>query len=114
MGRVASTAISFIIRAVEILNFRVALIEMEMQIVFAIGADKQAGKHILFALVGNALAYLAALLLYLFLCGPVNNSFVNVFENSPILRVVFKAFFVFVGFAVSFEVDNIAAILLCA
>ena len=56
MGRGAGAAVAFIIGTVEISDLRVPLIEMKMQVVSAIGTDQQTGKHILFALLGAALA----------------------------------------------------------
>ena len=63
MGRGASAAVALIIGTVAISDLRVSLIEVEMQVVSAIGTDQQAGKHILLALVGSALADFAPFLL---------------------------------------------------
>ena len=52
MRRAASTPVALIVGAVEILDFRIALIEVEMQVVAAIGTDQQARKHTGFTLMG--------------------------------------------------------------
>ena len=91
MGRGASAAVALIIGTVEISDLRVSLIEVEMQVVPAIGTDQQAGKHILLALVGSALADFAPFLLNLLPHGAINNRLMDIFENHPIFTVVFDS-----------------------
>lgn len=90
MGRGASAAVALIIGTVEISDFRVSLIEMEMQVVSAIGTDQQAGKHILLALVGSALADFTPFLLNLLPHGAVNDRLMDIRENHPIFTVIFN------------------------
>ena len=96
MGRGAGAAVALIIGAVEISDFWVSLIEMEMQVVSAIGTDQQPGKHILFALVGAALADFTPFLLNQFPHGTVNNWLMDVFENHPIFTVIFDPLLIFI------------------
>ena len=112
MGRGAGAAVAFIIGTVEISDLRVPLIEMKMQVVSAIGTDQQTGKHILFALVGAALADFAPLLLHLLKYGSFDDRLVDILEDDPILTVILQPLFVFVGFGVGLEVENVTAILL--
>ena len=112
MGGLAGTTVALVVGAVEILDFRVALIEVEVQIAAAVCADKQAGEHIVFSVAGTAFAHLSALLLYLFKHGTFNNGFVNILKHYPIFRVVMNPLLVLVGLGVGFEVQNIPAILL--
>jgi hypothetical protein len=81
-------AAAVVVGAVEILNIMVALIEMEIEIAAAIGAPQKAGKHIFLAVKGLALAYLPALLLYLFPYFPLDDGRVYVLENRPIFLAV--------------------------
>ncbi len=97
MGRGAGAAVAFIIGAVEISYLRISLIEMEMQVIPAIGTDQQTGKHILFALVGAALADFPPFLLNLLPHGTVNDRLMDVFENHPIFTVIFDPLLVLVG-----------------
>ena len=48
VGGLTGTTVALVVGAVEILDFRVALIEVEVQIAAAVCADKQAGEHIVF------------------------------------------------------------------
>ena len=63
-GRGAGAAIALVVGAVEILDLRIALIEMKVKVAAAISADQQAGKHIVFSIVGAALTDFAPLLLH--------------------------------------------------
>ena len=112
MGRGASAAVALIIGTVEISDLRVSLIEVEMQVVPAIGTDQQAGKHILLALVGSALADFAPFLLNLLPHGAINNRLMDIFENHPIFTVVFDSLLIFVRLGVGLKIEDIAAILL--
>ena len=97
MGRGAGAAVALIVGAVEISDLRVSLIEMEMQVVSAIGTDQQTGKHILFALVGAALADFTPFLLNLLPHGAVNDRLMDILENHLILTVIFDPLLVLVG-----------------
>ena len=112
MGRGASAAVALIIGTVEISDLRVSLIEVEMQVVSAIGTDQQTGKHILFALVGAALADFTPFLLNLLPHGAINNRLMDIFENHPIFTVVFDSLLIFVRLGVGLKIEDIAAILL--
>ena len=112
MGGLTGTTVALVVGAVEILDFRVALIEVEVQIAAAVCADKQAGEHIVFSVAGTAFAHLSTLLLYLFKHGTFNNGFVNILEHYPIFRVVMNPLLILVGLGVGFEVQNITTILL--
>ena len=46
MGRSTGAAVALVVGAVEILDLRIALIEMKVKVAAAISADQQAGKHI--------------------------------------------------------------------
>ena len=83
MGGLAGATVALVVGAVEILDFRVALIEVEMQIAAAVCADKQAGEHIVFSVAGTAFAHFSALLLYLLKHGTFNNWLVNIFGTQP-------------------------------
>ena len=112
MGRSAAPTIALVIGAVEILDVGVALIEMEVQVVPAVGADQKAGEHIAFPLMGAALADLATLLLDLLKDCPLNDGFVDILEDDPVFPVIGKPLFVLVRLGVGLEVENITTILL--
>ena len=112
MGGLAGATVALVVGAVEILDFRVALIEVKVQIAAAVCADKQAGEHIVFSVAGTAFAHLSTLLLYLLKHGTFNNGFVNILEHHPIFWVVMNPLLVLVGLGVGFEVQNITTILL--
>jgi hypothetical protein len=56
VGGSTAPAVALIVGAVEILDLRVALIEMEAKIAATISADQKAGEHVMLAFVGAALA----------------------------------------------------------
>ena len=112
MGGSAAPTIALVVGAVEILDVGVALIEMEVQVVSAIGTDQKAGEHIAFSLMGAALADLSALLLDLLKDCPLNDRFVDIFEYHPVLPIILQALFILVRFGVGLKVQNVAAILL--
>ena len=87
-------------------DLRVPLIEMKMQVVSAIGTDQQTGKHILFALVGAALADFPPFLLNLLPHGAVNDRLMDIFENHPIFTVVFDPLLIFVRLGVGLEIED--------
>ena len=104
MSRGTGAAVALVVGTVEIPDFRVSLIEMEVQVVSTISTDQQTGKHILFAFVGTALANLATLLLNLLPHGAVNDRLMDIFENHPIFTVVFDPLLIFVRLGVGLEI----------
>lgn len=112
MGGSTGPTVALVVGAVKILDVGVALIEMKVQIVPAVGADQKAGEHIAFPLMGTALADLAPLLLNLFKDRPLNDGFVDILEDDPVFPVIGKPLFVLVRLGVGLEVKNITAILL--
>lgn len=110
-GRTAPT-VALIVGAVEILDLRVALIEMEVKIAAAISTDQKAGEHVVLTFVGAALADFAPLLLHLLKNRPFDDRLVDILEDDPILTVILQPLFVLVGFGVGLEVENVTAILL--
>ena len=92
MGGSATPTIALVVGAVEILDVGVALIEMEVQVVSAVGTDQKAGEHIAFSLMGAALADLASLLLDLLKDCPLNDGFVDILEDDPVFRSLASRF----------------------
>ncbi|MGW8115284.1 hypothetical protein ACVS9P_09000 [Caproicibacterium sp. NSD3] len=111
MGRSANTPIA-LVGTVEILNVRVPLIEVVMQIVSAVGIDKQAGEHISFSLIGFSFTDFTSFLLYLFPCCAVNARIVHILKDNPIITVVFNPFLILVRFTVCLKIEDVPAILL--
>ena len=112
MGGSTTPTVALIVGAVEILDLRVSLIEVEVKVAAAVGTDQQAGEHIVLAFVGAALADFSPLLLYLLKYGPFDDRLVDVLEDDPIFTVILQPLFVLVGFRIGLEVENVAAILL--
>ncbi len=112
MRRGASTPIALIIGTIEIFDVRVALIEVVMQIVSAVGTDKQTGEHIGFSFIRFPLTDFTPLLLHLFPDGTVNNRIMHVLKDNPIVTVVLNSFLILIGFAVRLEIQDISTILL--
>ena len=104
--------VALVVGAVEILNFRVSMVEMEVKIAAAVSTDQKAGEHIVPAIVGTALADFAPLLLHLFKDRSLNNRLVDVLEDNPILTVILQPLFVLVGFGVGLEVENVTTVFL--
>ena len=96
MGGSAAPTVALVVGAVEILDVGVALIEMEVKIVSAIGTNQKAGEHIALPLMGAALADLAPLLLDLLKDRPLNDGFVNILEYYPVFTVILQPLFIFV------------------
>ena len=109
MGGSAAPTIALVVGAVEILDVGVALIEMEVQVVSAIGTDQKAGEHIAFSLMGAALADLSALLLDLLKDCPLNDRFVDISEYHPVLPIILQALFILVRLGVGLKVQNVSA-----
>ena len=112
VGGSTAPTVALIVGAVEILDLRVSLIEVEVKVAAAVGTDQQAGEHIVLAFVGAALADFSPLLLYLLKYGPFDDRLVDVLEDDPIFTVILQPLFVLVGFRIGLEVENVAAILL--
>ena len=99
MGRGTGPPVALIVGTVEILDIGVALVEMEVEVIAAIGTHQQTGKHIAFPIVGTALAYLPSLLLDLLPHGAVNDWLMHILENDPVFTVILNPLFVLVGLA---------------
>ena len=100
MGGSTGPTVALVVGAVEILDVGVALIEMEVKIVSAIGTNQKAGEHIALPLMGAALADLAPLLLDLLKDRPLNDGFVDIFEYHPVLPVILQSLFILVRLGV--------------
>ncbi len=98
--RGAGAAIALVVGAVEILDLRIALIEVEVKVAAAIGADQQAGKHIVFSVVGAALADFAPLLLHLLIHSTLDDRLMDVLEHHPILTVIVDPLLILVGLGI--------------
>ena len=105
MGRRAGSTRTVIIGAIEVTNFVVALVEMEMQIASAISANQQSGEHILFSILTFALPGFAAFFLNLLPGSPIDNRLMDIFEHGHIFRIVWQALLVFIRLAVRLEVN---------
>ena len=112
MGRSAGPPVALVVGAVEILDIRVALVEMEVEVIAAISTYQKTGKHIALPIVSTALAYFPSLLLNLFPHGAINDRLMHILENDPVFTVILDPLFVLVGFGIGLEVEDIAAILL--
>jgi len=110
--RGTSPSAALIVGTVEILDFRVPLVEMEVEIAATISAHQEAGKHIAFPFIGAALADFPPLLLDLLPYGTINNRLMHILENGPVFKVILDSLFVLVGFGIGLEVEDITAILL--
>lgn len=101
-----------VVGAVEILGLRIALIEVKMKVAAAIGADQQAGKHIVFSAVGAAFADFSPLLLHLLIHSTLNDRLMDILEHHPIFTVIADPLLIFVGLGISLEIENVAAVFL--
>ena len=106
MGRGAGAAVALVVGAVEILDLRIALIEVEVKVAAAISADQQAGKHIVFSVVSAALADFAPFLLHLLIHSTLDDRLMDVLEHHPILTVIVDPLLILVGLGISFEIEN--------
>ena len=112
MGGSAAPTIALVVGTVEILDVGVPLIEMKVQIVSAVGTDQKAGEHIALPFMGAAFADFAPLLLDLLEDCPLNDRFVDILEDDPVLPVIGKALLVLVRLGIGLEIEDVAAILL--
>ena len=112
VGGSTAPTVALIVGAVEILDLRVTLIEVEVKIAAAVGTDQQTREHVVLAFVGATLADFSPLLLHLLKYGPLDNRLVDVLEDDPIFTLILQPLFVLVGFRIGLEVENVAAILL--
>ena len=76
----------------------------------AISTDQQTGKYIFLTFICPALSDFAALLLNLLPCNPVDYRLMHIFEHYHVFRIIIKSLFVFVGFGISFEINQISTI----
>ena len=106
------SAISTIVRTVEILDIVIALVEVVIQIVPTVRANQEAAEDVPLRILRFALTHLAALFLNLFPDSAVNNGFVNILEHHPILPGVVDPLFVLVRLGIGLKVQNVSAILL--
>ena len=104
MGRGTGSTVALVVGAVEVGDFWIPLIKVEMQIVSAVGADQQAGKHMFLTLMGPALADFPALFLDLLPCGPLDNWLMDIQEDGPILTVILQPPLILVRLGVGLEV----------
>lgn len=112
MGGGTGTTVAAIVGTVEIFDIVVALVEMIIQVVTTIRTDQQTAENVSLTILGFALTDLSALFLDLFPDYTVNDGLMDVFENQPVLPVIIDPLLILVGFGISFEVENITAILL--
>src|SRR5699024_11856645 len=96
MGESAAPTIAFIVGVIEILDVGVTLIEMEVQVMSAVGTDQKAREHIALPLMGTARADLAPLLLDLLKDRALDDRFVDIFDYYPVLRSLYQARFILV------------------
>lgn len=96
------------------MNILVDCIRMVPQFLMAVPAVQQITEYTLLGIrrLWRTVFGLGNHLLQLFKGFMVNNRFVNIFEYCPVLLRIFKAGFVLKRFGISFEIDDIAAILL--
>ena len=100
-------------RTVKILYFGIWLVEMITEITPTVGTNKQAWKHIFFAVRFLFFAcFPVSSFLYRFPYTSVNNRLVNIFENNKVFLVIYYASFVFVRFWIGFEIYQVAAVFL--
>ena len=112
MRRSTGAAIALVVGAVEILDLRIALIEVKVKVATAIGADQQAGKHIVFPVVGATLADFAPFLLHLLIHSTLDDRLMDVLEHHPILTVIVDPLLILVGLGISFEIENVTTVFL--
>ena len=112
MGRGTGAAVALIVGAVEILDLRIALIEVKVKVAAAVGADQQSGKHIVFSVVGTALADFAPFLLHLLIDSPLDDRLMDILEHHPILTVIVDPLLILVGLGISFEIENVTTVFL--
>lgn len=110
MGRRAGSTRTVIVGAVEVTDFVVALVEMEMQVASAIRTNQKSGEHILFSILTSALPGFPSFFLNLLPGSPIYNRFMDIFEHNHIFRIVRQALLVFVRLTVGFEIDKITTV----
>lgn len=81
----AVAPVALVVGTTEIPDFQVFLIERIPQVMAAIGADEQAGKHIFLAVACFTLTGFTALLLNFFPVGAGGNRLMYILENRPVL-----------------------------
>ena len=112
MGRGTSPSVALVVGTIKILDLGIALIEMIMEVVSAVGTNQQTRKHIFLAIICSSSAPRSSFLLNLLPHGAVYDRFVYVFENDPIFTVIINPFLVLIRFRVGLEIENIAAVFL--
>lgn len=94
------------------LNLRIALVEVKVKVAAAVGADQQAGKHIVFSVVGAAACGFCPVLLHLLIHSTLDDRHMDVLEHHPILTVIVDSLLILVGFGISFEIENVTTVFL--
>ena len=112
MGRGTSPSVALVVGTVEILDLGIALIEMVMEVVSAVCTNQKTRKHIFLSIIGTPPTPRSSFLLYLLPHGTINDRFVYVLENDPILTVIINPFLVLIRFRVGLEIEDIAAVFL--
>ena len=116
MGWAASSSVAVIIAAHKERYIFLVVLNVKPQFPSAIGAVKQVTEHIAFPIFRLRIttAGFADQFLHLFKHLTINNRFVDIFENRPLILGISIPCFVLEGFRAGFEVDNIPAVfLLC-
>ena len=99
-----------VVLATEKLDVVVVLVEMEFEVAAALRTFQQAGEYAGFLRDRGLFAACPFLeRLHLFPSLAVNDSFMDIEENSPVFLRVLDPLFHLVGLGVAFEVDDIAA-----
>ena len=95
MGVVARSPVAPVVGAVEVLDFRVRVVDVEMQLTPTASAEQQPRKHILFNFLGLTPLVPLPGALYHFPRLTVNNCLVDTLKNHLIFLGVLKASLVF-------------------
>ena len=106
MGRGTSPSVALVVGTVEILDHGIALIEMVMEVVSAVGTNQKTRKHIFLSIARPPSAPCSSFLLHLLPHGTINDRFVYVLENDPILTVIINPFLVLIRFRVGLEIED--------
>ena len=111
MGCGTATGI-VVVRAVEIFDIAIALIEMITKITSAVGTFEQSGKNTALRFGLWSFFAGAAHFLNLLPCHPVDNRLMDTQEYGAIFLCVLNPLFVLEGFGIGFEIDHITAVFL--
>ena len=106
MGFVAGPPVAPVVGAVEVFNGRVDVVEVVVQLVAAVGAVQQTGKHTLSGFLGFPALCSLTELLHPVPCGLVDNGFMVVLKDGPVFFGVDQTALVLEGLGVGFEIDQ--------